>query len=460
MASIPFSSLPLDHGFLKNLDSLGYSDMTEIQAKSLPDILSGIDVLGQAKTGSGKTAAYAIGLLNKIEVGVYQVQSLVICPTRELADQVTTEIRRIARASPNIKILTLCGGKPMGPQLASLEHSPHIVVGTPGRLLKLLEKRALTIAKLSTLVLDEADRMLDMGFKDDIIKIIKRTPTDRQTLLFSATYADEIKKISRSVQTNPKEIHVANLHDNKVIQQVFYAVGKTDRTEKLIAVLQKYNPQSSLVFCTTRQQCQELASELIQYGIKALALHGELEQFQRDQALVQFSNKSLSVLVATDVAARGLDIDDLSAVINYEISADPEVHIHRIGRTGRAGKTGLAITLAADFDFPKLKAIEAFANITISVDKSRLPKPNRNTVSKPPMTTLFINAGRKDKLRPGDVLGSLTSGGILSGDNVGKIAIFDKVSYVAVDSGVAKQAVKILAEGKIKGRKYRSRLIR
>ena len=459
MPSTAFNSLSLDESFIQNLESLGYLEMTEIQEKSLPHILSEKDVLGQAKTGSGKTAAYAIGLLNKIEVTAYQTQALVICPTRELADQVTAEIRRIARAVPNIKILTLCGGKPMGAQLASLEHSPHIVVGTPGRLLKLLEKRALNIDKLRTLVLDEADRMLDMGFHDDIIKVIKRTPDDRQSLLFSATYADEIKNISKSIQSDTIEIHVENLHDEKVIQQKFYAVGKTDRTEKLIAVLQKHNPETSLVFCTTRQQCQELASELIRFGIKALALHGELEQFQRDEALVRFSNKSLSVLVATDVAARGLDIEDLTAVINYEVSVDPEIHVHRIGRTSRAGKKGLAITLAADFDFPRLKAIEAFADMAISVDKSGLAKSSKNSIQKPTMSTIFLNAGRKDKLRPGDILGSLTADGYLSGDKIGKITIFDKVSYVAVQSGVAKLAMKALTEGKVKGRRIRSRLI-
>lgn len=434
--------------------------MTEIQAKSLPDILSGKDVLGQAKTGSGKTAAFAIGMLTRLAVSDYQVQSLVVCPTRELADQVTTEIRRIARALPNIKVLTLCGGKSLGTQLSSLERSPHIVVGTPGRLLKILEKGALKLDKLNTLVLDEADRMLDMGFHDDIMKIINRTPGNRQTLLFSATYAEEIKKISQSIQSNPVEIKVESLHGEKIIQQKFYAVGKTDRTEILFGVLRKHNPELSLVFCETRQQCKQIASELTKSGFKSQALHGDLEQFQRDEALVRFTNKSLSILVATDVAARGLDIEDVSAVINYEVTPDPEVHIHRIGRTGRAGKKGLAITLAADSDARRLSAIEKFSNISISVSQFNPAESNQSEFTKPPMTTIFINSGRKDKIRPGDILGSLTSGGVLSGDNVGKITIFDKMSYVAVENDVAKQALKNLTEGKIKGRSHRARFIR
>ncbi|MFB3089891.1 MAG: ATP-dependent RNA helicase DbpA, partial [Gammaproteobacteria bacterium] len=342
-SSTPFSRLPLGPEFLANLQSMDYQIMTPIQAQSLPDILKGKDLLAQAKTGSGKTAAFGIGLLDKLEVRTYQTQALVLCPTRELADQVSNEIRRLARAIPNTKILTLCGGKPMAPQLASLEHDPHIVVGTPGRILKHLGKETLKLDRLNTLVLDEADRMLDMGFHEDIMRIIDMTPHQRQTLLFSATYPEEIKDISHAIQTDPVDVRVESLHGNKKIKQVFYEIQKSERTKTLVALLQHYRPESSLVFCNRKQQCQELADVLWQQGFHALALHGDLEQRDRDQVLLQFANKSSSILVATDVAARGLDIKDLQAVINFELSPDPEVHIHRIGRTGRAGNEGLAL---------------------------------------------------------------------------------------------------------------------
>ncbi len=434
--------------------------MTPIQAQSLPAILEGKDLLAQAKTGSGKTAAFAIGLLYKLEARSYKTQALVLCPTRELADQVSKEIRRLARAIPNTKITTLCGGKPMGPQLASLEHHPHIVVGTPGRILKHLEKATLKLDALKTLVLDEADRMLDMGFYEDIMRIIDLTPAHRQTLLFSATYPDEIKAISDTVQNDPVDVRVETSHDNKKIKQVFYEIQKGERTRTLIALLQHYRPESSVVFCNRKQQCQELADELWQQGFHALALHGDLEQKDRDQVLVQFANKSSSILIATDVAARGLDIKDLQAVINFELSPDPEVHVHRIGRTGRAGNEGLALSLFMATEAPKVNAIEEYQNSRIRIDKTSSLKARENFKLSPPMVTLCINGGRKEKVRAGDILGALTANTTLPGKQIGKIDIADHLSYVAVERPIAKQALKMLSEGKIKGRKFRVRKLR
>ena len=434
--------------------------MTAIQAQGLPVILRGEDLLAQAKTGSGKTAAFAIGLLNRLEAQNYRTQALVLCPTRELADQVSNEVRRLARAIPNTKILTLCGGKPMSPQLASLERSPHIVVGTPGRVLKHLDKGTLKLDQLKTLVLDEADRMLDMGFLEDIMRIIDMAPRKRQTLLFSATFAEEIIAISKNIQQHPVDIHVESLHDNKVINQVFYEIQREQRSETLVALLQHYRPESSLVFCNQKIQCQELADELRQRGFHALALHGDLEQFERDQVLVQFSNKSSSILIATDVAARGLDIKDLAAVINYELTPDPEIHIHRIGRTGRAGKEGLAISLFTGSEQFRLKAIEEFQNSPVRIEQATTLETRENFTLSPPMVTLFINAGRKEKLRAGDILGALTANTDLPGSKIGKIDIFDKQAYVAVDQSVARQALKILSQGKIKGRMFRVKKLR
>jgi len=434
--------------------------MTPIQAQGLPVVLDGKDLLAQAKTGSGKTAVFGIGLLHKLEAQTYLTQALVLCPTRELADQVTKEIRRLARAIPNTKITTLCGGKPMGPQLASLEHHPHIVVGTPGRILKHLEKGTLKLDSLKTLVLDEADRMLDMGFHEDIMRIIDMTPGHKQTLLFSATYPDEIKAISDTIQNNPVDIRVESLHDNKIIKQVFYEIEKGERTKTLVALLQHYRPDHSVVFCNRKQQCQELADELWQQGFHALALHGDLEQNDRDRVLVQFSNKSSSILIATDVAARGLDIKDLPAVINFELSPDPEIYIHRIGRTGRAGNEGLAISLFMASEAPKVVAIEEYQKSPVRIDNTSSLKTRENFRLSPPMVTLCINGGRKDKVRAGDILGALTANTNLPGKQIGKIDIFDKLAYVAIERPIAKQALKILSEGKIKGRKFRIRKLR
>lgn len=434
--------------------------MTPIQAQSLPAILKDRDLLAQAKTGSGKTAAFAIGILHKLEVKTYRTQALVLCPTRELADQVSKELRLLARAIPNTNILTLCGGKPMGPQLASLERNPHIVVGTPGRVLKHLGKGTLKPDALNMLVLDEADRMLDMGFHDDIMSIIKMTPQQRQTLLFSATYPDEIKEISHAIQIDPVDIRVESLHDNKQIEQIFYEIQKGERTKTLVALLQHYRPESSVVFCNRKQQCQELAEELWQQGFHAQALHGDLEQRERDQVLVQFANKSSSVLIATDVAARGLDIKHLEAVINFELSPDPEIHIHRIGRTGRAGNTGLALSLFMASEAKKVTAIEDFQNSPVRMDKTGSLKTREDFRLSPPMVTLRINGGRKNKVRAGDILGALTVNTNLPGKQIGKIDISDYHAHVAVERPVAKQALKILAEGKIKGYRFRVRKLR
>jgi len=425
MSTSDFASLDLEPAFLENVRSLDYKEMTPIQSQALPVIFKQRDVLAQAKTGSGKTAAFAIGVLKSLDVTNYRVQALVICPTRELSDQVTHETRRLARSSPNVKVLTLCGGKPIGPQITSLTRNAHIVVGTPGRLLRLLEKGALKLDQLNTLVLDEADRLLEMGFYDDIMKIIKATPETRQTLLFSATYPDEIQSMSRSIQTTPVTVRVDTEHEKTEIKQTFYSLGKRDKKETLISMLQHLEPESCLIFCTTRIQCQEIADALRKIGFSALALHGDLEQFDRDQVLVQFANGSAPILVATDVAARGIDIKDLAAVVNYELTQDPEMHVHRVGRTGRAGKSGRAISLVADNERDRIKGIEEYAGIKISLEKATFP-PSESLVQE---------------------------------DKVGKIDIFDTFSYVAVDQGVAKQALKILSRDKIKGRTFRVRLL-
>ncbi len=457
MTATDFASLDLSTDFLDNLTALEYHTMTPIQALSLPVLLKGKDIQAQAKTGSGKTAAFGISLLQTIDTRDAFTQALVLCPTRELADQVSKEIRRLARSVANTRILTLCGGTAFGPQLASLEHNPHIVVGTPGRIIKHLKKQSLQIDQLKALVLDEADRMLDMGFYEEMLEIIDEAPSNRQLMLFSATLPDEIKHISQNIQNKPVDIQVESLHDDKDIKQVFYEINKGERLQSLIALLHHYRPESTVVFCNRKQQCQELAEQLWEEGFHAIALHGDLEQRERDQVLVQFSNKSSSILVATDVAARGLDIKDLSAVINYDLAYDPEVHIHRIGRTGRAGNQGLALSLFMPSEVSRVSAIEDFQKTPVTIENTSKLKIRENFRLSPPMVTLQINGGRKDKVRAGDILGALTANTTLPGKQIGKIDIFDKLAYVAIERPIAKQALKILSEGKIKGRKFRVR---
>ncbi|MDT4793154.1 ATP-dependent RNA helicase DbpA [compost metagenome] len=459
MTTTAFTSLPLSAATLANLETLGYRDMTPIQAQALPLILKGQDLIAQAKTGSGKTAAFGIGLLEPLNPRYFGCQALVLCPTRELADQVTKEIRRLARGHGNIKVLTLCGGVPFGPQVGSLEHGAHVIVGTPGRVLEHLRKATLVLDGLNTLVLDEADRMLDMGFYDSIADIIGQLPARRQTLLFSATYPAGIAQLAKTFMRDPQQVKVDALHDDGQIEQRFYEIDPRQRMDAVLRLLQQVRPQSCVAFCHTRQQCQELEAHLRDNGISAQSLHGDLEQRERDQVLTLFANQSCSVLVATDVAARGLDIAGLEAVINVELSRDPEVHIHRIGRSGRAGEKGLALSLVAPAEANRAQAIEDLQQAPLNWQRlDELVVKNREPLL-PPMATLCINGGRKEKLRPGDILGALTGEAGIPGSQVGKIAIFDFQAFVAVERGIAKQALKRLSEGRIKGRSYKVRII-
>ncbi|WP_248795421.1 ATP-dependent RNA helicase DbpA [Pseudomonas sp. MWU13-2105] len=444
---------------LANLDSLGYAQMTPIQAQSLPVILKGMDLIAQAKTGSGKTAAFGIGLLNPINPRFFGCQALVICPTRELADQVAKEIRRLARAEDNIKVLTLCGGVALGPQIASLEHGTHIIVGTPGRIQQHLRKGSLVLHGLNTLVLDEADRMLDMGFYDAIEEIIAQLPERRQTLLFSATYPVSIKQLAAKFMRNPQQVKAEAMHADSQIEQRFYEISPEERMEAVVKVLDHFRPQSCVAFCFTKQQVQETVDTLTAKGVSAVALHGDLEQRDRDQVLAMFANRSISVLVATDVAARGLDIDALDMVINVELARDSEMHIHRVGRTGRAGETGLAISLVAPSESLRARAIEEVQKSPLNWDQLDNLKSQGGSPLLPVMSTLCISGGRKDKVRPGDILGALTGDAGIPGTQVGKIAIFDFQAYVAVERGVAKQALQRLNDGKIKGRSLRVRIL-
>jgi ATP-independent RNA helicase DbpA len=447
---------------LANLEQLGYLEMTPIQAASLPVALAGTDLIAQAKTGSGKTAAFALALLAKLNPRWFSVQAMVMCPTRELADQVTVEIRRLARAQDNIKVVTLCGGIALRGQRASLENGAHIVVGTPGRIMDHLERGYLVLDGLNTLVLDEADRMLDMGFFDDIAKVVKQTPNERQTLLFSATYPEGIEKLARQFMRTPQQIKIEAPQAQSQIEQRFYEVTRANRLETVGKLLMHFRPVSTLAFCNTKQQCKDLVDLLQQQGFNALALYGELEQRERDQVLAQFSNRSCSVLVATDVASRGLDINQLEAVINVDITPDPEVHVHRVGRTGRAGASGLALSLASMNDMGAVGKIEQYQHFSSTWFGLETLTPASTDPLLAPMVSLQILGGRKEKIRPGDVLGALTNdegGPAYTREQIGKIQVTEFCTFVAVDRQIASAACAKLNAGRIKGKSVKVRMM-
>ncbi|MCH2209113.1 MAG: ATP-dependent RNA helicase DbpA [Lentisphaerales bacterium] len=451
MSQTDFSSLKLNAELLKNVESLGYTEMTPIQAQSLPAILKGEDLIGQAKTGSGKTAAFGLGILEKLDIDSLNIQSLILCPTRELADQVTKVIRQLARTLANVKVVSLCGGMPFRDQVKSLNYGAHIIVGTPGRICKHLRKESLNLKLLKTLVLDEADRMLEMGFQEELDSIFAETPRRRQTLLFSATYPPQIQAISRRVMQDPVTVKVESKHDSVTIQQFFYKVQNERRLEALTLLLQHHKPQSTVIFCNTKKDVSDVTDKLLDAGFDALDLHGGLDQIDRDETLVKFMNNSISVLVATDVAARGLDINSIDAVINYHISRDFEVHIHRIGRTGRAGSTGIACSLYSDKESHKISLLQEFLEQTIDSE----PLPSIDVLKRPkkfaPMRTIKLKKGKKQKVGPVNILGALTAKGGLAGKQVGKINVCDNWSYVAVEKATVTLALKKLTEGKING---------
>ena len=459
MSDQSFSQLNLSEAELSNLDNLGYVEMTEVQSQALPLALQGKDVVAQAKTGSGKTAAFAIPLLHSLNAKDFDTQALVLCPTRELASQVASEIRRLARFQHNVKVVTLCGGQSMGRQISSLEHGAHVVVGTPGRISDHLSKNTLDISTINTLVLDEADRMLDMGFIDEIESIIYQTPDDRQTLLFSATYPEDIQDTSARFQKSPEYVSVEAIHDESSINQKFFSCPKGEKLSSLIKLLQRFQPSSVVVFCNTKIETENVSQFLSNSGVSALALHGDLEQKDRDQLLIQFKQRSCTVLAATDVAARGLDIEELPMVINYDLPPDPEVYVHRIGRTGRAEKEGVAIALFADNERHRLQRLGDYLGQDIDFDPIESLAIKNQSIPYPPYITICINGGRKQKLRPGDILGALTGEGGIEGKSVGKIDVLDFAAYVAIENKHGKKALNAIVNGKIKGRKFKARFL-
>jgi len=452
-----FASLGLPEPLARACDSLGFVTPTAIQQQAVGPALAGRDLLAQARTGSGTALAFGLPLLAKVEPAALRSQALVLCPTRELADQVAKDLRAAARFLPNLKIVTLCGGIPLRPQLASLEVAPDVVVGTPGRILELIAENALSLEHVATFVLDEADRMLDMGFVEDIRSLAKRLPKTAQTLLFSATFSENIRAIAATLLRDPLEIAAA-LDDAPKIDEWVHVVDSGQRHWAIMQVLADKAPEATLVFCNTRKETAALTEALQREGFAADALHGDLEQREREEVLARFANGSLRVLVATDVAARGIDIAGLPMVLSAEIASDADQHVHRIGRTGRAGETGLAIAIVTPAEGHWRRSIEAARGAPFQERSLRL-SPQRPKPAPAAFRTLQIDAGRQDKLRPGDVMGALTGAAGLPADAVGKISLFPTRCYVAVARAQAEKALAKLREQGIKGRKLRVKAI-
>ncbi|RYZ55253.1 MAG: DEAD/DEAH box helicase, partial [Proteobacteria bacterium] len=391
-----FDSLKLSPTLLSVIEEIGYVAMTEIQAKAIPLLLAGRDVIGQSKTGSGKTAAFGIPLLEKIRVQDRRVQALVMCPTRELCTQVAREFRNLGRRMPGLQVLVVCGGQPVAPQAFALEKGVHIVVGTPGRILDHIRRDSIQLSRLSTVVLDEADRMLDMGFQEDMETILAESPPSRQTVFFSATFPDSIGEMSAAYQRDPVEVTIENTDESKAdIHQVLYETTNETKAVVLQGLLQQIQPKSTIVFSNFN-------------------LHGDLLQIDRDKIMARFRNQSIRVLVATDVAARGIDVADLDLVVNYDLPQKPETYVHRIGRTGRAGKKGLAISFATPKESYRVNGIEDHTGTKFEREKfnvaaeSKMQRTEKPKHAEALMATIHISGGRKHKLRPGDILGALT----------------------------------------------------
>jgi ATP-independent RNA helicase DbpA len=461
-----FASLALSPALLEVVKELGFSELTPIQEQSIPALLEGKDLVGQSKTGSGKTAAFALPLLQKLNLEQRELQGLVLCPTRELSAQVARELRKLGRNLPGLSVLTLSGGQEVREQARALERGAHLAVGTPGRLLDHLQRRNLKVHRVASVVLDEADRMLDMGFGEDVGKVLKSLPATRQTVFFSATYPATIRELSAKYQREPVRVSIVEEADLAPrTKELVVHVATEQKGDALRWLLQQYPHDSALIFANLKITVAEIEKMLTKAQLSVASLHGDLEQFDRDRVMAKFRNGSTRVLVATDVAARGIDLEKLDLVVNFDLPTQPEIYVHRIGRTGRAGQVGLAVSLCARAEQPRLEAIELFTgSALIPVERARTAAekaPQKPAALEAKMATVRLSGGRKDKLRPGDILGALTgeAGGI-AGTDIGKIEIHDHFSYVAVSKGVSSRAISGLNAGRIKGKRFKAELVK
>ncbi len=520
MKTVKFNEFDICDNMKRAIEDMGFIDATPIQAKSIPYILNERDVIGQAQTGTGKTASFGIPILEMINPEDKSLQALVLCPTRELAIQVSKEIRKLGKYMHGIKALPVYGGQPIDRQIRALKKGVQIVIGTPGRIMDHMRRRTLKIDNVKTVVLDEADEMLNMGFRDDIESILKDTPDARQTVLFSATMPRAILDRAKKYQNNPKILKVVQKKLTvSNIEQYYFEVKNRKKLETLTRLIDIYNPKLSLVFCNTKRKVDQLADELQSKGYLVDAIHGDLKQRQRDRVMNSFRNGNLQILIATDVAARGIDVDDIEIVFNYDVPQDLEYYVHRIGRTGRAGRSGKAFTFAEGKEMKKLKNIQKYTKTKINkertpsakdvekikkevlveklkdiIENENLSKEKyivkklfeenyssldiaaallkinnkseaedennnssnnsfENTGAEEGMVRLFINIGRKQKIRPGDIVGAIAGETRISGDLIGNIDIYDKFSFVEVPIEYAKDVLNDMKNNRIKGNK-------
>ena len=446
---ISFDNLSLPSEVLENLTSLGYKHPTPIQEETIPLLIKNKDIIAKAKTGSGKTLAFALPLILKLDKNEHFPQALIIAPTRELSEQIAQECRKLARYKDDVKVITLYGGTSLTRQVASLEKGADIIVGTPGRLLDHFSRETIHLGQIKTLILDEADRMLDMGFADDILKLVSNLPKQRQSLLFSATYPENIDKLTKVILKNPIEVKIDSDEEKVSIEEKVYSTE--DKDKALITTLQHFQPSLAIVFCNTKVKTVEVSKMLDEKGFDVATLNGDLEQYERQEMLLQFANGSLPVLVATDLAARGLDIAAIDIIVNYDTPMKTEDYTHRIGRTGRADKSGLAISLCDEYGLKKLLEIKP----ELEIQKMDNLRPNKNFYLQGSVSTICIDGGKKKKVRAGDILGTLCKDIGIENNKIGKINVFATHSYVAIDKSVIKKAFNGLKNGKIKGKNLR-----
>lgn len=447
-----FTEIKLNPLLQKALVHAKFETMTPIQEATLPLLLEGNDILAKAPTGSGKTLSFALTLLEQIDLNALEFQALVLAPTRELAKQIAEEIRKLAQAMPNFKVLTLIGGESLRTQKNNLDKGVHVVVATPGRVIDFMGKESIDFKMVKLLVLDEADKMLDMGFFDDIKKVIAQVSSMRQSMLFSATFNEKVKLLAQQVLNHPEEV-ILDSEAKPQIDEAFMALKHGEYSDIILKALGHYNPNSALIFCNTKEACKVLEKELQELGLDAKAIHGDLDQRTREEVLFMFENGSINILIATDVASRGLDIKDLSLVINAGLPQDHDLYLHRIGRTGRAGSEGCVLTL-----YKSKNSLEKLFG-DVSNLKEIVLKKSPTFTKQAQMQTLFFLVGKKDKVRKGDIVGALCRDAKLEVTDIGMIKVEDKRSFVAVKKKVASEVLHFLKEGKIKGKKVKAKRI-
>jgi len=515
MNTARFDDLNISKELIKAVEDMGFEETTPIQSQAIPHILEGKDVIGQAQTGTGKTASFGIPILEKVDVQDNNLQALVLCPTRELAIQVSEEIRKLGKYLQGIKTLPIYGGQPIDRQIKSLKKGIQVIIGTPGRVMDHMNRKTIKLNKLKMIILDEADEMLNMGFREDIEMILKDTPKSRQTILFSATMPRAILDIAKTHQENPEIVKVVRKQLTvPSIEQYYFEVKERNKVEILTRLIDMHNPKLSLIFCNTKKKVDELVNDLQGRGYFADGLHGDMKQPLRDRVMNNFRNGNTEILIATDVAARGIDVDDVEAVFNYDIPQDEEYYVHRIGRTGRAGRLGKAFSFIVGREIYKLKDIQRYtktkiklqqapslndveeAKISILIDniKSVIENEDLNkqiriierlveedytsldlsaallkmvmgketeheadadfeeTGSEPGMVRLFINIGRKQNVRARDIVGAIAGETGLSGKLIGTIDVYDKYTFVEVPKEYTKEVLKIMNHAQIKGK--------